>query len=288
MSTKIYNGYMIGNCSLAELHIFVMKARQILDNVRENMYQKLVINWITNKIDRLTLNLLDEQKIIEEEGCCLQTLARNYIIKQIKEIKQTGGRDSEYDIDYNFSIIPIKDKILILIYFEREEFIEAWEGMEEVNDYPYWNNTDPPEELSDELWNKREKDWEEALPGVIAPVERAFNIDAQNAIYLSLYKKEDQESAVSKAKTLDQRAKFWAKEILRDEYFKEHHYFDTIAEEKSISKWIKMANAFMEDIEGELKYRFEEKIKLVKSKLKSEITVEDLGKYTKDFKTNES
>lgn len=34
-----------------------------------------------------------------------------------------------------------------------------------IEEYGYWNNTDPPEGVTDEEWAQREQDWNQALPG---------------------------------------------------------------------------------------------------------------------------
>ena len=52
--------------------------------------------------------------------------------------------------DYLYELIKNKDK-----------FIEKYE----IEEYGYWNNTDRPEEITIKEWEKRESDWNKALPG---------------------------------------------------------------------------------------------------------------------------
>ena len=52
--------------------------------------------------------------------------------------------------------------ILFKLIQNEDEFVAAYK----IEEYGYWNNADPPENISDIEWEKREKDWNKALPGL--------------------------------------------------------------------------------------------------------------------------
>jgi hypothetical protein len=92
-----------------------------------------------------------------------------------KDIAKTKTRDPDADVSCEACV---RRYGLALLYTENEEMRKAWESLEfegepVVKPWPYWNNTDKPDDLTDEEWDRRGKDCDEALGGhgCLAPAE---------------------------------------------------------------------------------------------------------------------
>ena len=80
------------------------------------------------------------------------------------------------DFSVSMSILPIHNKILMLPYAENDAFYKVLTENEYFEEYGYWNNTDPDENVSEEDWAERKRDWDEALEGIGIPAENGFTI----------------------------------------------------------------------------------------------------------------
>lgn len=52
-----------------------------------------------------------------------------------------------------------------MFFSPHNELTAIWEGQPEVSSFPYWDNTDPPLDISDKAWENRGKLWLEATGG---------------------------------------------------------------------------------------------------------------------------
>lgn len=117
-------------------------------------------------------------------------LACNTIEHRSKRSSMLQICDSDYEYEGDICIIPKEgytdNKTLFLSYGsqfmsflsglldnnvseQEKEFVKKY-GIEE---YCYWNNTDCPEELSEDKWEQRRKDWDRAC-GKGSPVQNGF------------------------------------------------------------------------------------------------------------------
>ncbi len=70
-------------------------------------------------------------------------------------------------------IIPHGEDILMM-YFGNHDIFREINIMEYFDDYHYQNQTDRPEEISNEEWDKRKKDWDEAIGPDYIPADHGF------------------------------------------------------------------------------------------------------------------
>jgi hypothetical protein len=80
-----------------------------------------------------------------------------------REVKRTGRRDTEVDFGFEISVIPMESGILGYVFSEQSDFRDLWRSHPLVEDYAYWDNTDPDGSVSAEAWEQRERDWDTAL-----------------------------------------------------------------------------------------------------------------------------
>lgn len=170
MSVKLFNGYQIKNMTLLELQEFTLVVREKLEDIFEGLYHQKLADLCCAILDNQAIKTEEEfAKFIKHrcEGVVKKDapyfIAQRIIREHHRRIKATEERDPSYDFGCEMVIIPIKGKILMLLYTEQSAYEKAIESLPEVTPYPYWNNTDPPEELTEAQWDERENDWNLAL-----------------------------------------------------------------------------------------------------------------------------
>lgn len=185
MSIKIYNGYRLPKMTVKELNQFILKVQQGVENIQKEMIANALAQIITNDLDDLIIlgkekfiENAKESEMVEEIFESIRPLrkAHSIIRKRYFAIQETDIRDPFFDFDFELVIIPDDEQILVLLYTEQEAFQEYWESLQEVSYYGYWNNADPDENVSDDEWTQRLKDWLRLLPYGQTPKDVGFCI----------------------------------------------------------------------------------------------------------------
>lgn len=143
MSTKIYNGYLFP----------ILEDTILLERLWES--QKL----LAKKRNELIRN---------QTNCLTYLQARWDIQTELSDNSKKGYRFPLWDFSFEVTYFPvvIEDKRLNLglMYCEHQEMKDVLAEHLEATYYGYWNNTDRPDELTEEEWKLREKHWDYVLP----------------------------------------------------------------------------------------------------------------------------
>ena len=120
----------------------------------------------------------------------LENVAYEYLCKQIEAAKILFEK-SPYDLTSDICIFPAQGKCLFMAFGladkffqtllesnENARFIQKWK----LKEYHYQNQTDRAEGISEEEWEKREKDWEMALEHSNIPEKSGFVIHFFNEV----------------------------------------------------------------------------------------------------------
>ena len=187
MSTKIYNGYKLPNMSLLELKEFTDKLRGEIRKTCNKMFYDKAALIITNIIDSSYVcskeKLFKKYNIKEDEmNFSLFFKTWDTINKKNKKISKTQERNPLFDFSCEICLIPIEDKILCLYFGEAKEYLNTFTSFKEISSYYYYNNVDKPEDVPEEEWKQREKDWAKALPGIGIPSENGFIVELNKDI----------------------------------------------------------------------------------------------------------
>lgn len=174
MSTKLYNGYRLERVrTLAQLdHVirpFREKARALLDQE----YLKVVAQRVTEIVDILAVHPERRGELLKDNRHPL-TFAWREVDERRRKIEKTGMRDPVCDFECEICILVSGHFTLALLYTEREAVRKLWEKQPKVKPYPYWNNTDRPEDVSTQEWSRRRAVWDRALPGVGVPATNGY------------------------------------------------------------------------------------------------------------------
>jgi hypothetical protein len=271
MSTKIYNGYNLGNISFNDVKEFCIKINPILKAEQKQLVSKLAAIKCANIIDNLQygLNVYNyfkkdrhnkkfTNKIFYEVQDQIQEEHNNIIISH--------SRNPQYDFGIEILFIPLKNKILALYYSEQSSLESIWNGFEEVNYYGYWDNTDQDETCTEEEWLQREKDWDEALPGWSVPAENGFSYRM-----LTDLPRYGVEQIINNIPNKHIRASGIASELMWNKYYNDNKIYST--QGQSLDLYFE----FRQKQTRELANKYVEMIAKIKSELKT-ITSKDITK----------
>lgn len=185
MSTKIYTGIQIQHMNMIELNKYMANVRKQLIPIAHKEYYKAFAKLVeelvvyiqtgvqlADNVDDYTFKARTPNEIIEHAN----KLA-SQIIKNNKSARTIMEHRSDFDFDMNIYIFPIKRKLLGMYFIENEVLKDAFLNLPEISDYAYWNNTDRPDNISSDSWNRRRSNWDEALTGLGIPSECGFKFE---------------------------------------------------------------------------------------------------------------
>lgn len=148
MSTKIYRGFKIQTDSFQEALQIVNAFRPWVEKQAEELLNKFIENTQANYKG-------EEKTPTGIKIACFdlwQDMRRKFL-------KEEGCKVPHIDTEFNVVLIPTNGFVLGIVYTAHNEWYKAWCNHPGIQEYSYWDNTDPLEEVSDEDWEKREEDW---------------------------------------------------------------------------------------------------------------------------------
>lgn len=222
MSTKIYNGLKLNISNINELkkELVEFNTKTLMPFYKKE-YSKMIAALLTGKVDSARYKNKDniDFKISIEE-----TYHEIYkdVRDRTKEVLKTNRRDVEIDFDFNIVILPIENKTLAIVYSEQNSFVELFKGLPFVEEYGYWDNSDKPDEISEEDWQTRNKDWNEVFKDSSIPSKCGFTFKLIEGIE----EYPDLNEVLSSIPNIEKRTKVIVSEKIWEEVYK------TISEEE--------------------------------------------------------
>lgn len=220
MSTKIYTGRRYKATTLYELDEFRKKVRETLMPVARELYNKAFAKKFISKYDKAT---------IANEEINTRTMKFN-VWQELGQLMKKHS-DSEYNgtwADFTFSMsIMIDGDYLLLMPFSQydSDYLAALDSIEGVEEYGYWNNTDPLDTVTDEEWQERGEAWDRVLPGAGIPLENGFTFELFSLFSVNRKPSDDILNEYIANRTFDERVKYIAGEKFIQEQEKAFHGF---------------------------------------------------------------
>jgi hypothetical protein len=164
MSTSLHHGYKLA-LSLDELAPAFRELQRSIKEADQRAFYTHAATRLATILD--TINLKDKfvagtynttESISPFQQVQLATRAER------EAIRISGGRSSE-DYETNWVIFPQPSgQMLALLFTEQDHVRKIWESHPAITPYPYWDNCEGPEDVSDQNWELRGKEWDQALP----------------------------------------------------------------------------------------------------------------------------
>ena len=172
MSTKIYNGLRLRNCTLEQA---LAKLRSIRPACVE-AGAKAIASGIATRM-AFAADLAENYCPLKPaSGSSPYMRAQTDFFAAKAEVLGKSIRSVDWDRTLSITLIPHQGDLLALYFIERDcGYIDSLLDLG-FERYGYQNSTDRPAEVSQEEWDARECDWEAAL-GRCAPCEVGFTYD---------------------------------------------------------------------------------------------------------------
>ena len=219
MSTKIYNGYVLKNQSMHSLQKFILEIRKEIVKKATELMMKKAITITVWKIDQIACGLLNGPDKREWKKAPLYK-AMDFIRERQERQKRQEIRDLYYDLSCEAVFIPMRTKILSLLYTEQPDFESIWDSNKDIEPYQYWNNTDQPEDIANKEWQKRCEDWDKVL-GSEPPSNVGFTYSFINNLDLFMIK-DGIDPYMKYVDSVTKRAKCMAKTICFNKYIQKN------------------------------------------------------------------
>lgn len=165
MSTKVYNGLRLNVDGLHDLHGKMTDWRHKVADLQRLHDAEVTARLAVSKID-------DEAMKGEIVYGAIHTVGWQLQDRRL-EVKRTDRRDPLVDTEFTLCVMPYEDTLLAIAYCEHRKWISQFTDLPWVEEYAYWNNTDPPDEMSETEWEERGKAWENVTKS--DPLDRPGN-----------------------------------------------------------------------------------------------------------------
>lgn len=175
MSTKIYYGIKITDTDKFMKEIQTIRA-EILNEYTPNGQHRLYLDWFLHESNMF------------EQGYRKPTTKDNQQF-ELEFVRNRSIYRLPYQHPFDLSLSYFPEKQLALIYGQNEKFYHRLLQSDTVEDYVFWDNTDKPEDISDEDWATRGADWDDAFAYVNPNVIDCGHV-YQKGIVIDVFKEE--------------------------------------------------------------------------------------------------
>ncbi|MBI2565626.1 MAG: hypothetical protein HYV63_01160 [Candidatus Schekmanbacteria bacterium] len=262
MNINVANGYRLPTVGLGYIHQFLLRFGQRVDEATHGLLSRAEARLACSLTDRYKYGLevhLPATYISDGHVVPAEFAARR--VADDAEIAFRKGSRSPHDYFCRVAVIPRQDHVLALLYTSQRRFVELWESLPEVRGYGYWDESDPPEDVSESEWEQRRLEWEQSLPLVGAP-----RCPGQMGLFFQAMTNRNLPEVTASdmcafAPTLEERTMALAIDMLYPEFLRHMEHDD-----HQLPAWAVMLE-FSEWIDGSGMQRKERKMDEVRSKL---------------------
>ena len=145
----------------------LMDWRAELDVLHRRALAGVIVDIATARHDDMACRHLEPNSHGEpaEPSQTPMRYARDLVLEMQREVSTKGVRNPLVDFEFQLSLMPYQGHVYGIIYTEQKEWSDIWMKRPGVVDYSYWNNSDRPDEISDQEWDNRGKVWSAILDG---------------------------------------------------------------------------------------------------------------------------
>lgn len=292
MSTKIYTGYKLETPSLNKINkifndiskeISLIAKEEAAKLIAENFFKSFDRKWSKNKVidncGTIELQLALTKKLApgiiqytygKEEERLLLTIYETILCSQKLSYKE-GLRAPDQDFGLRIWVYPYNSKkTLFFVDCEKRSY---WPIIDKyLTPYGYWNNTDRPDDITKNEWNRRGLEWNNVLDNQDYSLK--FELFCNDDFPLPGYFEEDVYELIFKhIPSKEERAKNLAANIIKNKKINE--LYEQL-EDKSSYSFIYEAMDFIKSEDGKklVNELAQEKINEI-----GDITIETLKTY---------
>lgn len=195
MSVKIYDGLMIErDLSLGEARLLCKKARDVL----EEQVEREQLKWLSLK----AAFFADKAVMGGNQGADPKKSPWAMAMGDMSEERKRNSKGENvtaFPMDFEASFMSSGNGRTLMIGFGLRTMKEAFAKELGAVEYGYWDNTDEPEDISEEQWAQREADWRGALGArfELSPAEAGMSVKLVSEKYAKWWEPTDEQVAVA-------------------------------------------------------------------------------------------
>lgn len=172
MSTKLYNGYRIRSDTYQPLELPKV-FRDILQPAADQQWARMMLASAVALHDGHP-QLLSPVEPPERASLPLLWVGGEWLASREAKRRSSGLRDPSCDASVDVAVLADphdSDWTYLLLYCEQSAITEAFRAIGGIEPFPYWDNTDRPEDVTEAEWTQRYAIWNRVLPGYSTPAE---------------------------------------------------------------------------------------------------------------------
>ncbi len=171
MSTKLHHGYRLAVG--VDPFDFIATVRAHIDPVRDRADARILAERAVAIIDKAAVHGLVTHAGDDLASLMKTPLTAAYVAYEYEQAKlrDIDRRHDPNRFELSFGRDPQTGRFGVLRFADEATLIDAFDAIPEVEEYGYWNNTDRPDDVTEDQWDQRREFWDRVLPGYSAPVE---------------------------------------------------------------------------------------------------------------------
>ena len=171
MSLKIYNGIKFKSRNLPEI---IIQLYAIKEQARKNSNEHLIANADDIVYLMCSNNIINNRDDIFQQEKLSHDIIWNTRRALVQSLNSTFRDRCEPDFNFSVCVIPWTDGNIYGISFH-EGIKENVELLRDIADeYHYQNQTDQPDDISDEEWQERSEVWNDIFDKYCSPNDAGF------------------------------------------------------------------------------------------------------------------
>lgn len=194
MSTKIYNGLLIdfpGSIAALRTELIRLAKEELIPAANSEIY-KMCARIAYEEVDNERWVNKDRDDYISPTFREVAIEAWESLNDRINKVKQTGMRDPMVDFSASMTLFPLSKQLLAIPFYQHPVISHLITSKPYFKPYPYWNNTDQPDGVSNKEWSTRKDLWNEAI-GNGLPSQNGFSIDLISDGYMPYFELDEVE-----------------------------------------------------------------------------------------------
>lgn len=210
MSIKIFNGYRVRTDNP---NAFLHDVEHALGPIRDLLDARLYARKMSELVDGH-----------DHHARAVAAPLKNAALDAFRESVNSGNpgefwnHPHSLDIDYGYPPEGDKTHLFVLLHCQQDDYRDAFEALDGVEEFPYWNNSDGPDDMSEHEWTQRRTAWEWLIeaPRIRDVMDRwTYRSDPEPNLALVL----DTDVILSHLPTYEQRAREIARNLTAAEHF---------------------------------------------------------------------
>lgn len=211
MSTKIYTGFKFADPDFIAIHHAMEDLKKhVAESARTLMVEFLRESVITELDNATSSATAIEPRLFGRHVVALRD--------RQNQIEKTQHRDPEADFSFELAIFVDGTDFYGMYFVEQGEWAEYIQAQSWYIEHAYWDNTDPPGNVSEDEWKDRGERWDRMV-GWGSVGERAYVIKVKNHI---IYTDNLLNRFMEKLPTLEERASKQARKDAANFYYKQN------------------------------------------------------------------